>query len=394
MGENETPHKKFNQKLLYYAIFAFVISFVIFIAYFTVSNLDTGLLFIVGIIKKFLHALTPLIIGVVLAYLFNKPVMSLEKIFGRIKWKRTISIIILYVLIAGAISAVINFIVPRVQTSLVQLVNSDLPKYSEVINENIQQSMEWLKSKNIGVENSSIEAYVSRLSSISTFILNWLMEAAKTLTQGVVNFVLAMVLAFYLLENKEKILSSFKELIYLYGGEKAGSSIVREVRGIDSILSGYISGVLADTVIVCILITIGLKMIGHKYFLLMGVASGILNLIPYFGSLIGGAVACLLALLQGVPEAIYTLITLIVIQQIDGNIIQPKIIGEKVGLGPLWVISAVLVFGSFWGVFGMIIAVPFTAFIKAVVKRIIDNKRAVVLNRSAVVQTQADNNKK
>lgn len=378
MEQKPKSQGDFYKKLFSYAIIAFIISTAVFLAYFIISNLIPAFSYIGRITQKFLSALTPLVLGVVLAYLFNKPVMLIERLFRKVKFRRELSVGLFYILILGIIISVINFIEPKMQTSLIQLINNDLPKYSTIINYNIQKSMEWLKSSKIGIGNTSIETYISKFSSISTIILNSIMDKLVILTKGITNFILAMVFAFYLLQKKEKILGSVKNIICLYCSERTSRRILGEAGEINGILSGYISGVLADSMAIIILTTIGLKLIGHRYFLLMGVTFGILNLIPYFGMIIGAVIACLLALLQGVPEVIYTALTIIIIQQIDGNVIQPRIIGDKVGLGPLWVISAILVFGKFWGIIGTLVAVPFTAFLKIVAIRIIDRKKTLM----------------
>ncbi|HBM75606.1 MAG TPA: hypothetical protein DD429_08640, partial [Clostridiaceae bacterium] len=204
---------------------------------------------------------------------------------------------------------------------------------------------------------------------------DYIIRFVRNLTQGILNVFLAMVLAYYLLEYKERILGFIKEVFLLYSKESVRDPIINEMREFNVMMSSYISGALIDALIVCVLMTLGLRIIGHKYFLLMGVTIGLLNLIPYFGSLIGGIVACILALFQGIPKALITLITIVIIQQVDGNIIQPKIVGAKVGLEPLWVIVSVLVFGGYWGIVGMLIAIPATVVIKTILIKLINKKK-------------------
>lgn len=377
--DEETKSKDFFYKKNFrYAISALVISAVVFISYLVISDIREIIDYIIKFINKLIGALTPLIIAVVLSYFFNRPVMFFENILKGIKGRRVISIGILYIIIFGGIASIVNFIVPRIQQSLVQLIYADIPRYSIIINNNLKSSMDWLKKLNFSMDYSNIQDYVSKFSDVSSLVLDSIMIVAKGLTQGIFNFVLAMILAFYILQNKEKLINSIKELIYLYGGTKIKNSVMSEAKEIDSVLNGYISGMLIDAVIVSISVMTSLKIVGHNYFFLMGMMIGMLNIIPYFGSLIGCTIAFIIALFQGVPTALYTLIALIIVQQFDANVIQPRVVGNRVGLEPLWVITAVLVFGNYWGVLGMIIAVPFTALIKAVLKRIIDKKRTEV----------------
>jgi len=378
-GDNR-HNKIFSNKILYYGKIALVVSSAIFISYLIIMNINVIIVVLADAIRKFLGALTPVIIGLVFAYLFNRPVMFIEKLLGKIKSRRILSIGILYILMVGSISLVINFIVPGIQKSLLQLIYFDLPGYSNVISSNFQYSLEWLKSFGLKFDYNNISDYVSQFTNISSVILDWIMLFVKDLTQGIINIILAMVLAFYILRKKEKVIDLSKELIFLFAGKKTRDSIIIEVKEFNNILNGYISGMFIDATIVSILAVIGLNIVGHKYFLLMGIAIGVLNMIPYFGAVMAVAIAVLLALFQGVPTAVYTLIALIIIQQIDGNILQPRIIGSKVGLEPFWIITAVLIFGSYWGIIGMLIAVPFTALIKTILKRIVDKKRDKLKN--------------
>jgi predicted PurR-regulated permease PerM len=367
--------KILNKKLINYAILALVISVVVFSTFFVIRDMGTILGSVFSFIKKFLRAITPLIIGIILAYLFDGPVNFFEKLFGKMKGRRVLAIALLYILILGFIAAVIYLVVPGIVKSLTSLINEDIPAYSIVIYNKLQEGMDWLNSMNIGIDYKNIQNYANYVSTISTAILNSILAFAKGLTQGIMNFLLSLVFAFYILQNKSKLLKSIRELIYLYGGRKKKKTIMQEAREMDFILSGYIAAVFMDALIVCVLAIIGLKIVGHKYFLLMGVALGLLNLIPIFGALLGVALACVLGMFQGFPTALYTFIVLEVIQQLDGNIIQPKIVGDKVGLEPLWVITAVLVFGAYWGITGMLIAVPFAAFIKAILKDVLKRKK-------------------
>lgn len=378
-GDNR-HNKIFSNKILYYGKIALVVSSAIFLSYLVIMNINVIIVVASDAIKKFLGALTPVIIGLVLAYLFNRPVMFIEKLLGKIKGRRILSIGILYLMMVGTISLVINFIVPGLQRSLVQLIYFDLPGYSNVISSNFQYSLEWLKSFGLKFDYNNISDYVSQFTNVSSVILDWVMAFVKDLTQGIINIILAMVLAFYILRKKEKVVDLSKELIFLFAGEKARDTIIVEAKEFNNILNGYISGMFIDATIVSILAVIGLNIVGHKYFLLMGIAIGILNMIPYFGAIMGVAIAVLLALFQGVPMALYTLIALIIIQQIDGNILQPRIVGSKVGLEPFWIITAILIFGSYWGIIGMLVAVPFAALIKTILKRIIDKKRDKLKN--------------
>ena len=380
MKEKSIFNNNLKEKVILYGIIAFTVSAMVFISYFLVSNIDSIFLAIMWFINKLLGSLKPILLAFVLAYILNRPVTFIERFFSKIKFKRGLSVAILYFFIVGILIGIILFVVPIVQQNVVALIN-DFPRFSTVISGNIKQSIQWINNiewmNNVGVGN-----YISKFTKGSSGVLDFVISFAGSFTQGMVNFILAMILAIYLLINKEKMLNLFKELLHIFGGKTIKDRVIKEANEINIIIGHYITGMLTDALIIFILDAIGLFFIGHRYFLLMAITIALLNLIPYFGSLIGGAIAVILALFQGIPIAIGTLLYIATIQVIDGNIMQPKIVGNKVGLGPISVITAVLVFGSFWGIIGMLIAVPIVALLKTIAVRFIENRRQAISSSS------------
>lgn len=378
MKERNIFNKTLKDKVILYGIIAFVVSAMIFISYFLISNIDSLFLGIMWFINKLLGALKPILLAFVLAYILNRPVTFIERFFSKSKSRRGFSVATLYFIIVDILIGIILFIVPMVKQNIVALI-SDFPRFSTVIEGNINQSIQWINNIN-WMNNIGITNYISRFTKGSSGVLDSVVGFAGSFTQGIANFILALILAIYLLLNKQKMLKLVKDLLGIFCGEKIKNGVIREGKEINIIIGSYITGMLTDALIIFIIYAIGLSAIGHRYFLLLAITIALLNLIPYFGALVGGTIAVTLGLFQGVPMALGTLIFVIVVQVLDGNVMQPKIVGNKVGLGPIAVITAVLVFGSFWGILGMLVAVPSMALLKTIVVRFIENRRQEVSN--------------
>ncbi|HNR04443.1 MAG TPA: AI-2E family transporter, partial [Bacillota bacterium] len=200
----------------------------------------------------------------------------------------------------------------------------------------------------------------------------------KSFGSNIVNIVLGLILAFYILKDIEY----FREL---YG--KAAKALIKEQKNeklnnlfedINSILSHFIRGQLLAALIVGILSSIGLSIIRLDFAILIGMTAGIANIIPYFGPILGSVPAVIVGLLSGNPvKALLAIIVLVAVQQIDGTLISPRIVGSSVGLHPVFVMLAMIIGGSYLGLLGMLIAVPIAAIIKMFLVRWMENKKNI-----------------
>ncbi len=214
---------------------------------------------------------------------------------------------------------------------------------------------------------------------ITTFVQNVGFKIVGIITKAggqVINFVLGVVIGFYLLKDKTFFICRWNQCINALLPPTQAKKIRWIWQDIDHVLSGYIRGELIDSLIMATLISIVLTIIGIDFPIIIGIVAGIANLIPYFGSVVGVGAAVTVGLLSDQPiRALFALIALMLLQQIDGAIIVPKVIGESVDLHPVFVLLSIVIAGSLFGIPGMILAVPVTAMCKLLLLRYMERQR-------------------
>jgi len=297
------------------------------------------------------EVLTPFIIGSLLAYLLYRPVRWLEsKGLSRI-----LAILVFYALLAGIAYGLVFVLLPRFWSEISELANY-LPAYYD------QVRNYWLDH---GGKILSIIDFTPLQEQLKTMANNWVKDMATGLIDSfstVIDLVFSPLLGFYILRDWEKLRDGFlclwpvrlrEDIVYL------GSEI-------DLVLQAFVRGELTVCLIEGTLVGVVSALLGIKFALLIGVIAAIAELFPYFGPLLSGIPAVGMALLQSPRLALYALVAFVVIQQIEANLISPRIIGDRVGLNPLLVIFALLAGGALFGLGGMLLAVPVTAIIKVV----------------------------
>ncbi|KJS83912.1 MAG: hypothetical protein JM58_11740 [Peptococcaceae bacterium BICA1-8] len=306
---------------------------------------------------------TPFFIAFLLAYLLEPLVDWFEK--KRIS--RVWGILIIYVSLISVISAGIIYGFPRIIL--------ELNKFADTIPLYAKQVQEYIK---VWQQNYSKIDIPESLRVITDDTIeqaeNFLIAIFKSAAQGFVYFftkifdiILAPILAFYILKDFAQIKEWFLKLIPVV----ARKDIITLVHQMDKILKSFLRGHLFVAFLVGGLTAIGLSLVGMEFALVIGLIAGVFNIIPYFGPLFGIIPAVALALLQSKKIAIYVFIIMVVIQQIEGNIITPKILGKSIGLHPLIIILALLVGGHLFGILGMIFAIPLTGILKVLLSFII-----------------------
>ena len=184
------------------------------------------------------------------------------------------------------------------------------------------------------------------------------------------NFIIGIVISIYVLLGKETFIAQAKKLVYAVFPADRGNVIVATVRKANDIFGGFIIGKILDSVIIGILCFIGLSILQMPYTLLVSVIVGVTNVIPFFGPYIGAIPSAILIMLANPIQGLYFIIFILVLQQVDGNIIGPKILGDSTGLNSFWVVFAILVGGGLFGVAGMIFGVPLFATIYYITRKL------------------------
>lgn len=332
------------------------------------SNLRKAIIFILAVISIYgLFLVRDVIISFLLAltifYLFNPVIDRLEN-KGT---KRTWSIILVYLAILIIVLAAGLYGIPRMIKQLNSLLE-EVPVYAlnvELISDNIQS-----RYSSIGLPNEIKDIVDSRIQWLEDKVLelvNRVIFSIIAVFEHIFSFLLAPVIAFYMLRD----FGRFKEDIFTMAPRKWQNDLVILLGDINQVLNSYVRGYLLVSVIVALLTSFGMFIIGMDFPLVLGLFAGLTELIPYFGPFIGALPAVLLALLKSKWLALKVVAVFLVVQQLEGNVFSPKILGDQVGLHPIAVIVALLVAGELFGLPGMLLAVPITAILKILISFIL-----------------------
>ncbi|HEY5583578.1 MAG TPA: AI-2E family transporter [Ruminiclostridium sp.] len=325
-------------------------------------------IFIYFFSDKFIQILSPFFIAAIIAYAVYPLVIRFE----RKGLKRNASIIIIYTFIALVLLFSAIYITPHIFNNAKELFNT-LPH----ITNNYQELFNSFISK---VETSKWPPEIknlifSEIDNGTNFIQSYASQAMKKtlslVASSVVilfNIALSMIIAYYFLKDIEGI----KRSALMLAPKRMRNNLINIGRELNAIVTNFIQGQFLTAFIVGSLETIGLYIVHVKYPFILGVIGGVANIIPYFGPVIGAIPAVAIALLESPTKALLTALVFIIVQQIDNAFISPKIIEGKLGLHPITTIIAVLIGGEFFGIIGMLVAVPITAMLKVIFKRIID----------------------
>lgn len=343
-----------------------------------------------GIFKKLIKCAEPIIIGLVLAYLLNPVMKFVEKpclkyLSKRLKsekkarkFSRAIGVFAAILFLFAVIGLLAAAIIPSVIDSVMGLV--------EIIPESVQKLVNFIQNGEFG--DSEWAATLSdAITQGATYLGSWIQESllpkAQTyisqITSGVIsavksvlNFVIGIIVAMYCMTIQETLIGQAKKIIYAVFKPHTGNIIIETVRKSHEIFGGFISGKIVDSAIIGVICYVGCIILQMPDSMLIAVIVGATNVIPFFGPIIGAIPCVLLVLIQNPIQAVYLAIFILVLQQVDGNIIGPKILGDSTGLSSFWVMFAILVGGGMFGFFGMLLGVPAFAVIYYGTRRIVN----------------------
>ncbi len=323
--------------------------------------------------------LTPFIGGFALAFLLHGPSQRLEKLFLRFKGKawqklaRPLALLIVYLLLFGLVGLAVSLIIPQLITSLRELFRA-IPGYVEAAQARLDQLTApggWLED--IQLSTSLRDAYEYLLQLITRiFTTENMLSAVQSVvnvTTSVFDAVVAFIVSIYMLAGREKLIRDFKSTLGLFFKKERLAVLGEYSRRISAIFYNYLYGALIDALAVGVVVSIGLVIFRVPYAVLLGMLLGLLNMIPYFGAITGGAFVVVITLLsRNIYAALGVLLYIIVVQQLDANILQPRVVGGSVGLRPIYVLLGITVFGGLFGFWGIFLGVPLMAVIQLLVK--------------------------
>ena len=328
---------------------------------------------VVTVLQTVAGVLQPLILGAVIAYILNILMKKLEKIYFPKsknslinKTKRMVCIILSLLLVIGILGLVMGLVLPELAGAFAVIAES-VPVYYEKL-------VAWLMT--YSDKFPVIEEYINGLqldwSQITKNlvmyatsgvggIFNSAISVVSVVVGGIVNFVIALIFAIYLLAGKEKLSAQLKRVLAAYLSEKKRAQLAQMVAVADNTFSSFIVGQCTEAVILGSLCTIGMWILRFPYAPMTGAFIGVTALIPVAGAYLGAGVGAFMIMTVDPMKALLFLIFIVCLQQLEGNLIYPKVVGSSVGLPALWVLAAVTVGGGINGIFGMLLGVPIAA---------------------------------
>lgn len=339
--------------------------------------------------KKLIHILQPIIIGVVVAYLLN-PVMKviehafLKRVEPKMKSKRKAKSLARAVGITGALLFLVGIVVLLIASILPSIIES-IQSMVKTLPSEVRSLIQWINELARG-DSQIAEIAEEVITQSSAFFENWLKNTVlpqaeiyiTSITSGVItgvkfliNIVVGLIVSVYIMASKEAFAGQAKKVIYALFKPVRANAIVETVRKSNEIFGGFISGKILDSAIIGVIAYIVLAIMKMPDTVLVAVIIGVTNVIPFFGPFIGAIPSFFIIVLQNPIQGLYFLIFVIILQQIDGNIIGPKILGDSTGLSSFWVVFSILVFGGLWGFPGMLLGVPITAVIYYVISKVV-----------------------
>ncbi|MBR5528016.1 MAG: AI-2E family transporter [Clostridia bacterium] len=319
-------------------------------------------------IGSFLSVLRPVIYGVVIAYLlapmdrfiYRALKRSLDKSKRKLPQKllRVISIISSYIVFVVMIAGFLFLVVPQIGKSLEE-ISSKLPEYYNTVSSFVLSlDIPWL---NIPQNAQEFEKYLGHVYDLAKGVVPQLYSFLEGLVTEVMNFVIGILISIYVLWGRVHFKKRCVKLMHSVFENDTVKKVTAFGNRANRIFSGFISGKILDSVIVGIIAFIVMTILGLPYATLISVIVGVTNVIPVFGPFIGAIPSSVIILLVEPEKTLWFIIMIIALQQLDGNVIGPKILGETTGLPAFWVVFSLIVFGGFFGVLGMLVAVPLCA---------------------------------
>lgn len=317
----------------------------------------------------------PFVFGAALAFVLNVPMRAFEKMLKKMpsqKGRRACAIVLTILAVALVIAGVVMLLVPQLSKTLDALFQQ-LPDFFNNLEEIVLKFLEerpevmtWV-TENIGLEkldwSSLIEKALSTLGNSLASILNSALSAVGSVTEAIVSFVVSIVFAFYCLSSKEVLARQARRLSYALFPEKFCDEAIRILRMTNSYFSNFLTGQCLDALILGIMCAIAMAILRMPYIPLICVIIVVTALVPVVGALLGGALGAFLIIVSSPMQAFIFVIMFIIVQQIDNNICYPRVVGSSIGLPGMWVLLAVTVGGSLFGVVGMLLMVPIAAVI-------------------------------
>lgn len=355
--------------------------------------------YLIGYFGLFMNIITPVLIALGVAFVLNIPMTFIEMHFlgfmNRFKnkknrdinkGKRVVSISITFILVIGIIAGIITFVIPQVSTSANTLVIK-LPGYVTSFNSLVDKTLAFFNLPET-IWNDIIVQWDTLLEEFGSLMFNSVPEifnVTKSITLGFFNVIMGIVISIYLLADKENLLALKDKLIYAYVRKDRADFIQDVSITANQVFHGFIAGQITEAFILGTLCTAGLAIFQIPYALLIGVLVGVTSVIPVFGAFLGAIPSAFILLVVNPLYCLFFIIYIIVLQQIESNIIYPRVVGSSIGLSGLWVLIGMIIGGSLFGFLGIILGIPTFAVFYAVFRKITNERISKMLPDQEIV---------
>ena len=336
------------------------------------------------VLSKLSSVLSPVTVGVIIAFLLDSMVRTFIRLMNKLppkgnvdskkrqKVEKVFSILLSELVLCAAISLVIGTLIPQIITSIRTIIanfNQYIRNIEEWAEPFLEEYPEWAAQFDNVVEQTGkmINDFLNNdLMKLIGSITNQLLEIGEVLY----NFIIGIIVSIYLLAGKHRLLAIGKKLVYAFFPVKHANRLLITLHQGNHVFKGFLIGKLLDSLIIGVLCFIGVSVFRIPYALLISMVVGVTNIIPYFGPFIGAIPSLLLVLMVNPYKALIFLIFIVILQQVDGNVIGPKILGTSIGISSLGVLFSILVGGGMFGLTGMILGVPAFTIICSLLRRL------------------------
>ncbi|MBE6570889.1 MAG: AI-2E family transporter [Ruminococcaceae bacterium] len=376
---------EFNRHTVPYFIAIITFAIVLYWALSHTKSLNIALSWIYNLFS-------PVIVGACIAFVLNVPMNGLEKIWKMIfakkggkmaeKLRRPICLVMSILLVLGVIFAAVFMVIPEFASSLKSLINS-IPRFAANLEGWWDNILDFADEYGAILPDFKVDTDKIMNMALSLFnslfgkgnsLFNQTISFTGTILSGVASFFVSFIFAIYLLAGKEKLAANSKRLLYAYVSEKHADRIVELSSMTNKTFFSFVTGQLTEALILGFLCFIGMQIFSFPYPIVVSVLVGITALIPLFGAFIGTAIGAFLIVLSSPIKAFWFVVFIIILQQVEGNLIYPRVVGKSVGLPGIWVLISVTVFGSAFGVLAMLVSVPLCAVAYSVLRTSVSNR--------------------
>jgi len=373
---------EFDKKLFKYSIYVTITAVIIYMAFLIIFNIGSLFKTTFDALSYLADLIKPLLIGIIIAYLLYPITRGIENFSEKNKvykiqkasTRRVLAVILSYLLIIGIFLGLLCGIYFMIGGQLSN--NTTITNMTQAISlylSNTSFSTESIKKTLDGLNSSLVDTIKPYIIDAIVYLQKYIENNLGNMTSyimsigsSIATFFIALIISIYLLKDSEYFMSLWNKLYYLvFRKSNVGSKIAYIFKVIHEVFGKYLRGQLLEAFFVGALSAIALSIVGINYAFVIGIISGICNMIPYIGPVVGTVLAAIIGLLSGRPiKVLYAIGAMLIVQQVDNNLLAPKIVGESVGLHAVFTMLAILIGGNVGGLLGMLLAVPIAASFK------------------------------